>query len=103
MKRITCSRRSRNLSPFVARTRFITTTPFGPGASYRMARSPMRNPDLRPAALALLVAACTLQPQAQERYGTGRAATSADIAAWNIDVGGNDGSSLRAWSGTVEH
>ena len=63
----------------------------------------MRKPDLRPAALALLVAACTLQAQAQERYGIGRAATPAEIAAWNIDVGGNDGANLPPGGGTVEH
>jgi cytochrome c len=52
--------------------------------------------------LTLLVAACTWQAHAQERYGIGRTATPAEIAGWNIDVGGNDGSNLPAGNGTVE-
>jgi cytochrome c len=62
----------------------------------------MRKRDLRLILLALLVAACASPTQAQERYGIGRAATPAEIAGWNIDVGGNDGSNLPAGSGTVE-
>jgi cytochrome c len=53
--------------------------------------------------LALLGAVCAWQASAQDRYRIGRAATPAEIAAWNIDVGGNDGSNLPAGSGTVEH
>jgi cytochrome c len=53
--------------------------------------------------LALLATVCAWQASAQDRYGIGRAATPAEIAAWNIDVGGNDGSNLPAGSGTVEH
>jgi cytochrome c len=63
----------------------------------------MRKRNLRAAPLALLVAACAWHAQAQERYGIGRAATPAEIAGWNIDVGGNDGANLPSGSGTVEH
>jgi cytochrome c len=52
--------------------------------------------------LLTLVATCAWHAQAQERYGIGRATTPAEIAGWNIDVGGNDGSNLPAGSGTVE-
>jgi cytochrome c len=62
----------------------------------------MRKRDLRLISLTLLVAGCTCQAQAQERYGIGRTATPAEIAGWNIDIGGNDGSNLPAGSGTVE-
>src|ERR1700752_2162928 len=39
---------------------------------------------------------------AQSPYRLGRAATPAEIAGWNIDVGG-DGSNLPPGSGTVSH
>lgn len=39
---------------------------------------------------------------AQDPYGIGRTATPAEIAGWNIDVGG-DGSSLPPGSGSVAH
>ncbi|MFB9269628.1 c-type cytochrome [Bradyrhizobium erythrophlei] len=38
--------------------------------------------------------------RAEERYGIGRAATPAEIAGWNIDIG-RDGSNLPAGSGSV--
>lgn len=63
----------------------------------------MRKSDLHSAALALVIAAAASQAAAQERYGIGRAPTSAEIAGWNIDVGGNDGANLPAGSGTVAH
>ncbi len=63
----------------------------------------MRKSDLHSAALALLIAAAASHAAAQERYGIGRAPTSAEIAGWNIDVGGNDGANLPAGSGTVAH
>jgi cytochrome c len=50
----------------------------------------------------LLVAASAWHACAEERYGIGRAATPTEIAGWNIDVGGSDGSNLPAGSGTVE-
>lgn len=62
----------------------------------------MRKRDLRSLALALLAVSCAWQTQAQERYGIGRVATPTEIAGWNIDVGGNDGSNLPSGSGTVE-
>jgi len=40
--------------------------------------------------------------QAQSPYGIGRAATPAEIAGWNIDIG-RDGSGLPPGSGTVTH
>jgi cytochrome c len=62
----------------------------------------MRKPSLRAAPLALLAVAGTWSASAQEHYGVGRAATPAEIAGWNIDIGGNDGANLPAGSGTVE-
>jgi cytochrome c len=62
----------------------------------------MRKRDLRCFTLALFASACAWHSEAQERYGIGRAATPAEIAGWNIDVGGNDGSNLPSASGTVE-
>jgi S-disulfanyl-L-cysteine oxidoreductase SoxD len=63
----------------------------------------MRKCDFAPAALALMMAAAGWHASAQERYGIGRPATPAEIAGWNIDVGGDDGSNLPAGSGTVAH
>jgi cytochrome c len=40
--------------------------------------------------------------KAQSPYGIGRVATPAEIAGWNIDVGG-DGSNLPPGSGSVSH
>jgi cytochrome c len=62
----------------------------------------MRKRNWRAAPLALLVMAGTWSASAQERYGIGRAATPGEIAGWNIDVGGSDGSNLPAGSGTVD-
>jgi cytochrome c len=66
----------------------------------------MRTRNLRAATLALLIAASAWASPwhacAQEHYGIGRAATPAEIAGWNIDVGGNDGANLPAGSGTVQ-
>jgi len=45
---------------------------------------------------------CAARVEAQSPYGIGRAAAPAEIAGWNIDVGG-DGSSLPAGSGSVSH
>lgn len=53
---------------------------------------------------ALLIGAITAlggAVQAEERYGIGRAATPAEIAGWNIDIG-RDGSNLPPGSGSVE-
>ena len=61
----------------------------------------MRKCNMRTASAALLAAMCIAPLQAQERYTIGRAATDAEIAAWNIDIGGNDGSNLPPGSGTV--
>lgn len=54
--------------------------------------------------LALLVGAIAMlgvAAHAEERYGIGRAATSAEIAGWNIDIG-RDGAALPPGSGSVE-
>ena len=56
--------------------------------------------------MCVLLTACAWQAEAQEqqqpRYGIGRTAKPAEIAGWNIDVGGNDGANLPPGSGTVE-
>jgi S-disulfanyl-L-cysteine oxidoreductase SoxD len=62
----------------------------------------MRKRNAGLSSMTLLLAACTSQVQAQERYGIGREATPAEIAPWNIDVGGNNGSNLPPGNGTVE-
>jgi S-disulfanyl-L-cysteine oxidoreductase SoxD len=54
------------------------------------------------AALAVATLLCATRAEAQSPYGIGRAATPAEIAGWNIDVGG-DGSNLPPGSGTVSH
>jgi len=54
-----------------------------------------------PTALAAAAAAVFgASAQAEPRHGIGRAATPAEIAGWNIDVGG-DGSNLPPGSGSV--
>jgi S-disulfanyl-L-cysteine oxidoreductase SoxD len=62
----------------------------------------MRRFDRRAASLALVLVGAAWHVSAQERYGIGRAAAPAEIAGWNIDIGGNDGSNLPGGSGTVE-
>ena len=54
------------------------------------------------ATLALAALALGAGAQAQSPYGIGRAATPAEIAGWNIDIG-RDGSGLPLGSGTVNH
>jgi S-disulfanyl-L-cysteine oxidoreductase SoxD len=54
------------------------------------------------AAAAFAASASGALAQAQSPYGIGRAATAAEIAGWNIDVG-RDGSGLPPGSGTVSH
>ena len=51
--------------------------------------------------IAVSVLACVTQAQAQGRYGIGRAATPADVSAWNIDID-RYGNNLPAGSGSVE-
>lgn len=51
--------------------------------------------------LAGTVAVFSLAAHAEERYGIGRAATAAEIAGWNIDIG-RDGAGLPPGSGSVE-
>ena len=57
---------------------------------------------LEVAALSVVALICTTQAYAQSPYGIGRVATPAEIAGWNIDVGG-DGSNLPPGSGSVSH
>ncbi|MBR0899969.1 cytochrome c [Bradyrhizobium tropiciagri] len=57
--------------------------------------------DLKVAALASAIAMLSAATQAEERYAIGRAATPAEIAGWNIDIG-RDGSNLPPGSGSVE-
>jgi mono/diheme cytochrome c family protein len=54
------------------------------------------------AALAVAILLCVTSAKAQSPYGIGRVATTAEIAGWNIDVGG-DGSNLPPGSGSVSH
>src|SRR6201991_3117230 len=54
------------------------------------------------AMLALTVVASSVRAEVQGHYGIGRAATSAEIAGWNIDIG-RDGSNLPSGSGSVGH
>jgi|SRR3954452_20716653 len=56
--------------------------------------------NLRAAALSIVALACATQTHAQSGYGIGRAATPAEVAGWNIDVG-RDGSNLPPGSGSV--
>jgi mono/diheme cytochrome c family protein len=61
---------------------------------------PMR--EFRIAAFAVVALACAMPAGAQSPYGIGRAATPAEIAGWNIDIG-RDGSNLPPGSGNVSH
>ena len=62
----------------------------------------MPTPRLGPAFFVVVVLLCAIRAEAQSPYGLGRPATPAEIAGWNIDVGG-DGSNLPPGSGTVSH
>src|ERR1700754_5152501 len=62
----------------------------------------MRSHRLGLAALAVAMLLCAARAEAQGPYGIGRAATPAEIAGWNLDVGG-DGSSLPPGSGSGRH
>src|ERR1700752_2231225 len=62
----------------------------------------MRWRRLELAAFAVAMLLCAARAEAQGPYGIGRAATPAEIAGWNIDVGG-DGSNLPPGSGSVSH
>jgi S-disulfanyl-L-cysteine oxidoreductase SoxD len=55
---------------------------------------------LEVAALAIVALVCAADAEAQSPYGIGRVASPAEIAGWNIDVGG-DGSNLPPGSGSV--
>jgi len=57
---------------------------------------------IRVAVAALAVLTGVASARAQSPYGIGRAATPAEIAGWNIDIG-RDGSGLPPGSGTVAH
>src|SRR6201992_4323139 len=52
--------------------------------------------------IALTTLTSSVFAETTARYGIGRAATPAEIAGWNIDIG-RDGSNLPAGSGTVRH
>ena len=57
---------------------------------------------LESAALAVAALLCVTSAKAQSPYGIGRVATPAEIAGWDIDVGG-EGSKLPPGSGSVGH
>jgi len=61
----------------------------------------MRRLDPRIALLAGAIAMLGWAVHAEERYGIGRVATSAEIAGWNIDIG-RDGANLPPGSGSAE-
>jgi S-disulfanyl-L-cysteine oxidoreductase SoxD len=61
---------------------------------------PMRRLEFAAFAVAILM--CATRAEAQSAYGIGRVATPAEIAGWNIDVGG-DGRNLPPGSGSVSH
>ena len=54
------------------------------------------------ATFTLLALVSLARAETQGQYGIGRAATPAEIAGWNIDIG-RDGSNLPPGSGTVSH
>jgi len=56
--------------------------------------------DLKAVLLASALAVLGAAVNAEERYGIGRAATPAEIAGWNIDIG-RDGANLPPGSGSV--
>src|SRR5580700_11763204 len=65
-----------------------------------MARSPMPMRKVELATLALVALALIAGAHAQSPYGIGRAATPAEIAGWNIDIG-RDGSGLPPGGGAA--
>ncbi len=62
----------------------------------------MRTLEFAFTAVALVALASSATAETPSLYGIGRAATPAEIAGWNIDIG-RDGSNLPAGSGTVSH
>jgi cytochrome c len=62
----------------------------------------MRTRELYAATLAVVALAGATSAQAQSPYGIGRAATSAEIAGWNIDID-RYGNNLPPGSGSVSH
>lgn len=61
---------------------------------------PTRRRELAVFAVAMVL--CAPRAEAQSPYGIGRTATPAEIAGWNLDVGG-DGHNLPPGSGSVRH
>ena len=61
----------------------------------------MRTHEISFAVLAVM-ALISAPAQAQSHYGIGRAATAAEIAGWNIDIG-RDGENLPSGRGNVAH
>ena len=59
-------------------------------------------PKVQVVALAAAMLACAARAETQGPYGIGRAATPAEIAGWNIDIG-RDGRGLPPGSGSVSH
>ena len=62
----------------------------------------MRTRKVGFAALTVMVLGVQVHAQTPSHYGIGRAATDAEIAGWNIDVGRNGGN-LPPGSGSVAH
>nr|QIG91345.1 cytochrome c [Bradyrhizobium sp. 6(2017)] len=61
----------------------------------------MARRNVKVAAWVSAIAMFGIAAHAEERYGIGRAATPAEIAGWNIDIG-RDGAALPPGSGSVE-
>lgn len=61
----------------------------------------MARRKLKSALLVGALATLAVAAHAEERYGIGRVATSAEIAGWNIDIG-RDGAALPPGSGSAE-
>src|SRR5690625_3477594 len=83
-----CSRVIGSCATCAARARSITITPSSPGASPKAGRCPMSRWTKVAIATAALVLALPLSavPPLHADEGLGRAATPAEIAAWDIDV-----------------
>ena len=65
---------------------------------------PTRRLEFATLAVATLLCVTSAKAQSQSPYGIGRVATTAEIAGWNIDVGGDGSSSnLPPGSGSVSH
>src|SRR5258705_6583880 len=104
-KQIMCSRRLRNCGSSAAPIRSTTTIRSRPGRSSPTGASSMYSSRRRYLLLAtgLLAAGCNSARAADTGYfGYGSVATAAQIAGWDIDARGEDGTGLPPGKGTVD-